>query len=111
MQTPGLTFGPSGWLGTGGLGGLSNALASVQWLELRLDRNQEGGQTYYMDNFLHRSDDNGGGDPGEGGNVPEPGTLSMGLGLAGLSLSAWCRRRLAQKTQRARKPASSIPPG
>lgn len=112
LLTPGLTFGPSGWLGAGGLGGLSNALASVQWLELRLDRNQESGQTYYVDNFLHRSDDNGGGDDGGGddgggddggGNVPEPGTLTMGLGLAGLSLSAWCRRWLAERRNRRRK--------
>lgn len=109
LLTPGLTFGASGWLGAGGLGGLSNALASVQWLELRLDRNQENEQTFYLDNFLHRSDENGGGENG-GGNVPEPGTLSMGLGLAGLSLSAWGRRRLAQRKQQnktAKSPTSS----
>ena len=103
LSTPGLTFGLGGWLGGGGLSGLSNALASVEWLELRLDRNQGDEQTYFVDNFTHLSssggDDPGVGDdppPGDGGgNAPEPGTLSMGLALAGLSLSAWGRRRFS----------------
>ena len=112
LSTPGMTFGLGGWLGGGGLEGLSNALASVQWLELRLDRNQENEQTYYVDNFrqLDGSGGGGGGDDGGGGgggggeddggggggNVPEPGTLAMGLTLAGISLSAYGKRRLAQ---------------
>ena len=116
LSTPGLTFGLGGWLGGGGIGGLSNALASVQWLELRLDRNQEDEQTYYVDNFMHLDGpaggggggDGGGGDSGGGGgNVPEPGTLTMGLTLAGLSLSKFGKRWLAE--WRNRRPSSGSP--
>lgn len=44
--------------------------------------------------------DSGGGDAGGGGNVPEPGTLSMGLVLAGCALARWrkSRRRERQET-------------
>lgn len=39
IATPALEFGLSGWIGPNGLTGLSNALASVDWVEVRLERN------------------------------------------------------------------------
>ncbi|HOW98757.1 MAG TPA: PEP-CTERM sorting domain-containing protein [Kiritimatiellia bacterium] len=85
LTTPALTYGLGGWVGPGGLSGLSNALANVQWVEVRLDRNQEAGQSYYLDNFEHNQDE----DPPEpgGGVIPEPGTGILLLAvLAGRQL-------------------------
>ena len=75
VSTPGLDVGLQAWIGPDGTTGLSNALASVEWMEVRLERNQTIEQDYFMDNFQV---------------IPEPGTLALVL-ISGLGL-AWVRR-------------------
>lgn len=71
LSTPALTYGVGGWVGPGGLSGLSNALANVQWVEVRLDRNAGEAQSYALDNFRHNNDNPP--DPPDSA-IPEPGT-------------------------------------
>jgi hypothetical protein len=79
LTTPGPAFGVDAWIGPGGAAGLSNALAQVQWIELRVERNNVGSQSFYLDNFQQV--------------VPEPGALLLCLAGGGL-LSALRGRRI-----------------
>lgn len=90
VSTPALSYGVGGWLGPGGLAGLSNALANVQWVEVRFDRNTEIGQNYYLDNFENEGEDP---PPPPDGAVPEPGTgVLMLVAMVGCGLIRGAKR-------------------
>ena len=79
LATPGFEFGLSGWIGPDGETGFSNALTNVEWVEVRVERNNVGEQDYYIDNFQQA--------------IPEPGAMAL-LVLGACGLFAYRRMKV-----------------
>lgn len=64
----------AGWFGGSGLA-FTNALASVNWVDVQVTMNGTSSQSYFLDNFQLMNTGGGGGNGGGNSAVPEPASL------------------------------------